>query len=119
MNEVQYIGIGGKDLPPSESELSERSFGVADAPRASGRPPGNAALAATFLPPNENNHKRDLTIQTSQRGQLCEDNSPFLVSVMVDVGAGSAGGAASASFVSQTHLTWICFVFRSSRQCSH
>lgn len=51
--------------PCSESEASDSGFDAADAPRAGGKPLGNAALAGTFLPVDEKNPQQNLTIQTS------------------------------------------------------
>ena len=54
-----------RNRPRSESEVSDSGFDAADAPRAAGKPLGNAALAGTFLPVNERNPQQNLTIQTS------------------------------------------------------
>ena len=65
-DEIKLCRTLGAHTPYSESELSDRGIDAADAPRASGKPLGNAALAGTFLLPGLTNPKQNLNSQMSR-----------------------------------------------------
>lgn len=86
------------DEPYSESEPSDGCCTATDAPRAGGRPPGNAALAGTFFAPSGTRSEKDLTIQHTKTEGRMVDKSPFFAD-------DSGRSPSSFSLISQLHLT--------------
>ena len=98
----------GRSYGPLRSESEPEASGRAtDASNIDGKPLGNAAHSKILLKPKREERTRLIAQPAVENGRWL--GSPFLVAVE----------AAVSSLPIHIHLTWTCFLFLSSRQCSH